>query len=149
MQSGAALLCRVRARRCALSLGHVREILRPLPVEPLPGLPAAVLGAAVVRGETMPVVDAGLLLGEADALAPGRFVVLSLGARHGVLAVDEVVGVDRSRLPALDSLPPLLRDADPQVVAALGARDASLLVVLDAARLVPGEVWDAIARGAA
>ena len=42
---------------CALPLGAVIETLRPLPLRPLAGAPAGVLGVAVVRGSPVPVID--------------------------------------------------------------------------------------------
>jgi purine-binding chemotaxis protein CheW len=61
------LLCRVRERLCALPLAHVVETMRPLPIEPLGGMPGFVQGIAIIRGAPVPVVDAGALLGSAGA----------------------------------------------------------------------------------
>ena len=41
----------------ALDIDRVREILRPLPLVPLPHAPPAVLGVADYRGEVVPVLD--------------------------------------------------------------------------------------------
>jgi len=39
------------------------------------------------------------------------------------------------------ALPPLLRDVTSDLIASFGTRDAQLLLVLRAARIVPDEVW--------
>jgi purine-binding chemotaxis protein CheW len=145
------LLCRIGSRIGALALKDVWETMRPLPIVPLKGAPPFVLGLAIVRGFPTPVVDAGLLLG-ASALpsvpivsaSPARFVSLKLGERTAVLAVDAVLDVRSLPADTLSEMPPLLRGGDAKRVSAIGALDAKLLLVLEAARLVPDSVWSAI-----
>lgn len=105
--------------------------MRRLPVEPLPGMPAFVLGIAVIRGEPTPVIDTGVLVGS-PGLAMKRFVTLRVGQRRVALAVDEVLEV--RALPISRELPPLVATAD--LVTALVTLDRELVVVLDAARVL-------------
>jgi purine-binding chemotaxis protein CheW len=139
-----ALFCRVRDRLCALPLAHVVETMRPLGVEPLAAMPSFVRGLARIRGVAVPVVDAGALLGAKAAACATRFVTLRAGERTVALAVEEVLGVRTLAGASLVELPPLVRDANDELVAAVGTLDAELLVVLRAARLVPAELWDAL-----
>jgi purine-binding chemotaxis protein CheW len=136
-----SLLFRVRARLCALPLAHVVEIMRPLPVEAIAEAPAGVLGVAVIRGEPVAVIDVAELLGNsAGAPAPepfARLVTVRVRERTIALVVDRVVDVRSLPTESSRELPPLLRDADEDVVGALGTLDAELLFVLRAARLVP------------
>jgi len=138
----ASLLCRVRDLLCALPLAHVGETMRPLEVERLAGAPAFVSGVAVVRGRPTPVVDAALLIcGEPSN--PARYVTLCPGDRPVMLAVDEVMGL--VSLPGgLEPLPSLMRTERVAAVAATGALDGALLVVLDGGRVVPAEAWAAL-----
>jgi chemotaxis signal transduction protein len=46
-------------------------------------------------------------------------------------------------------LPPILRDVAADLIEAIGTRDAQLLVVLRAARIVPDEVWTTLAAAEA
>jgi purine-binding chemotaxis protein CheW len=133
----------VRTRLCALPLERVIETLRPLPIEPLSGAPPFVCGVSIVRGEPLPVVDAGLLLGGGQARAT-RLVTLRLGARAVALAVDSVIGVRAFERSALRELPPLLREAAADTVAALGSLDRELLLLLESGRLVPEAVFAAV-----
>jgi purine-binding chemotaxis protein CheW len=94
----------------------------------------------------VPVVDAASLVGRAAA-RPARFISLKAGPRRVALAVDSVVGVRPIPPAALDSLPPLLGDANLHVIAAIGTLDADLLVVLRSSRLVPDEVWTRLDHG--
>jgi purine-binding chemotaxis protein CheW len=135
-----ALVCRVRSTLCALPLSSVIETLRPLPIEPLGGAPPFVCGVSIIRGEPMPVVDGGLLIGVGQARAT-RLVTLRVGARSVALAVDAVLGVRSFEAAGLRGLPPLLREAASTTVAALGSLDQELLVVLESGRLVPEQVF--------
>jgi purine-binding chemotaxis protein CheW len=123
---------------CALPLVHTAEIMRPLPIQALESAPHGVLGAAVVRGEPIPVVSAAALLDAEGESVAGRFVALRVGERRVALAVDAVIGVRTISTEVLGTVPPLLARSG-RAVASLGTLDASLLVVLDAARLIPDE----------
>jgi purine-binding chemotaxis protein CheW len=149
------LLCRIGARIGALALEDVRETMRPLPIEPLMGTPPFVLGLAIIRGFPTPVVDAASLIGPSTSSSPilspspARFVSLKLGERTAALAVDAVLDVCSLPSETLSNIPPLLLGGDAQLVSVIGALDSKLLLVLEAARLVPDSVWTAIkAQGA-
>ncbi len=150
-ESDRFLLCCIGSRIGALALRDVRETMRPLPVEPLMGAPPFVLGLATIRGFPTPVVDVGRLLGPSESsFAPAhppsaaRFVSLRLGERTAALAVDAVLDVRSVSSQILASTPPLLREASASVVSVVGALDTRLLIVLEAARLVPDSVWSAM-----
>jgi purine-binding chemotaxis protein CheW len=131
------LWVRVGGSVCALPLESVGETMRPLPVEALAGTETFVRGLAIVRGEPTPVIDARALLDAPATRAAERFVTLRVGARRAVLAVDAVIGVRAVDEAALGRLPPLTGALARERVSAVGALDGALLLVLDAARLVP------------
>jgi purine-binding chemotaxis protein CheW len=145
------LLCRIGSRIGALALKDVRETMRPLPIEPLTGMPPFVLGVAIVRGLPAPVVDAGGLLNACASpsrpmisSSSARFVSLKLGERTVALAVDAVLDIRSLAAGILADIPPLLRVAGAEQMAVIGALDTQLLFVLEAARLIPESVWSAI-----
>jgi purine-binding chemotaxis protein CheW len=139
-----SLLCRVRAEvLCALPVCAVKEIMRPLTPEPLAGAPEIVLGVAVIRGKTTPVVDAAVLLGGVPS-APSRYVLLDAGGRQVALAVDMVVGIEDAADPVVDPLPPLFDESRLESIAAVSTLRDELLIVLRSARLVPEHVWTAL-----
>jgi len=145
----AMLVTRVGGVTCAFAIEDVVETMRPLPIEPLgrPGDAALALvdGAAMIRGAAVPVVDARKLLGTAIAAAPAtRFVVIRTMERRVALVVDAVIDVRMIDRQTLSRLPPLLGTANRDRVSAIGSRDEGLLVVLEAARLVPEATWRAI-----
>jgi purine-binding chemotaxis protein CheW len=142
--SGACLLCRIGSRVCALPLRHVSETMRPLPIEPLAGMPPFVRGLSIIRGAPTPVVDGTRLVGGTDQEQTSRFVTVKVGERRVALAVDAVIGVRTLPAHSLEALPPLLREGSQDFVSAIGTLDSDLLLMLRSARLVPESVWAAI-----
>jgi purine-binding chemotaxis protein CheW len=145
------LLCQVGSRLIALALGDVRETMRPLPIEPLDGMPPFILGLAVIRGVPVPIIDACRLLSPSSSVYPAtsaRFVTLRLGERTAALAVDAVVEVRLLDRATLMGIPPLLQERQAEL-AAIAALDTELVLVLQAARLVPDQIWSAIGRSGA
>ena len=141
-----ALICRVRDRLCALPLSHVVETMRPLPIETLASMPAFVRGLARARGNPLPVVDLGAMLGASAPARATRFVMVRVEERRALLAVEEVLGVRELDPAEAKDLPPLLGAGTETVVESVGVLDAALLVVLRGARLVPPSALDAPTR---
>lgn len=120
--------------------------MRPLEIDPFPGAPRFVLGVSVIRGLTVPVVDAGALLDESSPTRTRRLVLLRAGARRVALAVEAVLDVRRLPKTTTAELPPLLASSRADVVDALGTLDHELFVLLRSAQLVPDAVWTALDR---
>lgn len=134
------LLCRVGLHLCALPLEHVVETMRPLPVDIVGGTPQFVSGLSIIRGVPVPVVDTGSLLGVGES-RPARFVTVKAGSRLVVLTVDAVLGVRVIPVESLQDLPPLLSNAPAELIAAIGAIDSELVLVLRTACVVPESIW--------
>jgi purine-binding chemotaxis protein CheW len=134
----------VHTHVCALPLMQVIETMRPLPVEPIVGVPSFVRGVSIVRGVPTPVVDLGALLGMPGGVA-GRFVTLRVGERQVALSVQAVLGVHNLDSSKIQKLPPLFQEASNDVIEAMGTLDTRLLVVLRQGWALPDEVWKALA----
>ena len=92
-QEAAVLVFRVADCSFALEASRVAEVVRRPPVTRVPYAPQSLTGVASLRGEVIPVVALGRLLGlEGAAPESGRLIVLE-GAQPLGLAVDEVVGL--------------------------------------------------------
>ena len=145
-ETSPVLVVMVGALSCALPLHHVAETLRPLPTKPVAGTPSFVRGVSVIRGTPTPVVDLKALLENGEnSPSYGRFVTLKLDDRRVAIGVDSVVGLRNLDSAQLGDLPPLLRDVSADLIESFSARDAVLLLVLHAARIVPDEVWSSLA----
>ncbi len=149
-QARPALIVRAGTRTAAIPLQYVAETMRPLTIEPVAGTPSFVLGLSMIRGAPMPVVDLRALL-EGNHLAGtlGRFVTVKVAERYVAVGVDAVVGLRTLEVALLADLPALLKDAESDLIEAIGTCDAQLLVVLRASRLVPDAVWIALAASGA
>lgn len=86
---------RVADRDCAVDVLRISEVLRPVPVTPLPSAPAFVEGIIELRGRFLPVIDLRKRFGAAGERPPGKYVVAPMGATSVALVVDEVMGVER------------------------------------------------------
>ncbi len=139
-----ALIVGLQGRICAVPLKHVIETMRPLPVEPLSGVPSFVRGVSIIRGIPTPVVDLGAVLGTPNELAE-RFVTLRVGDKQVALSVSAVLGVRvLDTIMTVQELPPLLQDAASDIVAMIGTLDEQFLMVLQAGWELPDVVWQAL-----
>lgn len=143
--SSQTLICNVGSKLCSLPLAGVVETFRPLPVETVSGAPGFVLGLSIVRGKPVPVVDLSRLLNGHPG-TPVRFVVVRAGERRVALAVDGVVGIRPIATEQQEVMPPLLRDADSDIVSAIGMLDDALFLMLQASRIVPDDFFDETAQ---
>jgi purine-binding chemotaxis protein CheW len=84
---------RVAAERYAVPVENVLEVAAMGAVTVLPGAPAEVLGLRSLRGQIIPVIDLGLLLGNPGPALPAHLVVAEAGARTAGFAIDEVTDV--------------------------------------------------------
>jgi purine-binding chemotaxis protein CheW len=142
------LVCRAGTLLCAIPLEHVIEILRVLPIEAISGAPSFVRGLCIIRGTAVPVVDTGLLVGDQPTKSE-RLVAIRTGSRTIALTADSVLGVWAIGTGTSRELPPLLRDAAREAIAAIGTLDTELLFFLRAARIVPQELLDRLAADGA
>jgi purine-binding chemotaxis protein CheW len=137
----ASLIVRASSRAFAIPIPYVVETMRPLPIDPIAGVPTFLLGLSVIRGAPVPVVDLGAVAGLGRGGTVSRFVTLRLGERRVALAVGAVVGMRDLVGVGVGEMPPLLREASADVIEAIGVLDAQLLLVLRASRLLPEEIW--------
>ena len=150
LETSPVFVVMVGARACAFPLHHVAETMRPLPIKPVAGTPSFVCGVSLIRGTPTPVVDLKALLENCEnSPSYGRFVSLKLDDRRVAIGVDSVVGLRHLDSAQLGELPPLLRDVAADLIESFGTRDAQLLLVLRAARIVPDEVWTTLAAAEA
>lgn len=130
------LICRTGGIACALPIENVIEIMRLLPIERIAGAPDYILGLSVIRGAPVPVADLGAIIGGGKT-RPTRLIAARAATGKIALAAQAVTGVATISLDACRELPPLLRDAASDTIAAIGAADSGLIMFLQTARLLP------------
>jgi purine-binding chemotaxis protein CheW len=139
------LLCHATSMLCALPAEQVLEVMRVLPLEPFAAAPRYVLGLSIIRGVPVPVVDIGLIVGNVATKA-ARLVTIKTAGRTVALTMQGVIGITEIGAAAFDQLPPLLQDAAADTIAGIGVRDSGLLIFLRAGRIVPEQMFDALAE---
>jgi purine-binding chemotaxis protein CheW len=84
----------IGAELFAIDIMRIREIVRPLPVTPVPKAPFGMEGLINLRGEVLPLIDLRArfdLEPRAQLELPrGRFLITRIGPRQLGLAVDDV-----------------------------------------------------------
>ncbi len=94
----------------AAPIAQVKEVVRVLPVTPLPSGPPFLEGIVELRGAVLPVMDLRKRLGQAvgPPTDAERFLIASLGGTIFALVADEVIDV--LRIPVEQIRPAPLRD---------------------------------------
>jgi purine-binding chemotaxis protein CheW len=139
-----ALIVGLKGCVCAVPLTHVIETMRPLPVEPISGVPSFVRGISIIRGIPTPVIDLGAVVGTPSEGAE-RFVTLRVGERQVALSLDVVLGVrDLDGGVMIVELPPLLQRTSEDILETIGTLDQQVLLVLRECWELPDEVWQAL-----
>ena len=89
------VILRLDEQRYALPLALVERIVRAVEVTPLPKSPDIVVGAIVVAGSVLPVLDIRRRFGlpEREISPADQFLIAHTDHRTVVLVVDEVQGV--------------------------------------------------------
>jgi len=123
----------VADRLCGLDVTRVQEVLRPLPVTPLPLAPPAVRGLLNLRGRIVPAVDLRAVLGlpPAPASAHGGHLIVFDGESPVSLVVDAIGDVRRADGAALVPVPHTLAGPARDLVAGAVPLPDGLLLALD------------------
>ena len=134
----------------AADIARVREIVRPMPMMPLPKLPPSVVGVVDHRGEVVPIIDLRSRFGipEESRSPVQRWVIVRKGERLTGLIVDAVTEVFGGNEPQHRELPDFGSGDVERSISTVYSHRGRLVFVLDIDALVaPGEQINvAIAR---
>jgi purine-binding chemotaxis protein CheW len=121
----------------ALNIQHVREIIRPLPMQNLPHASEVIIGVIDHRGDVVPVVDLRIRFGtlRRTDLGRTRWVIVHRQGHLFGLVVDRVTEVfDSSELDARP-VPDLGHGGDRRAITAAYSRSGQLVFTLDIERI--------------
>lgn len=127
------------SHRYALPLENVESALQMVALTPLPETPPWVAGAVNIHGRVISVLDLREHMGgKAKKPTPDDYLLVVRGIERSIaLIVDEVTEV--MEIPASQVEPPSGPLARSRPLAAVIQRNKDLIMVLNAARLVPSE----------
>lgn len=80
-------------RPVSLPREAVQELVQAVAWTPVPRAPEGFLGVGLLRGAALPLLSLAVLLGRHDGANPGGFVMVAVGGRNALLAVDRIVGL--------------------------------------------------------
>lgn len=120
----------------AIPIEDAREIIRSVPVTPVPGAPAGVKGLVNVRGEIAAVLDLGVRFGLPSRGAPAsrHLVITAQGKNLFALLVDEVAEVLRISRDEIRPPPEFAAVVEPGVVTGVVTRGGRLIILLELAK---------------
>jgi purine-binding chemotaxis protein CheW len=99
------LVCRLGGERYAVETRHLRAVQWATGITPVPCTPSFVVGIVSVRGEIVTLLDLCAMIGlgtwSGDIADTCAVVLLGLPGLRAGLVVDEVLGVERVKLEAL------------------------------------------------
>lgn len=122
----------------AVAVEDVQEVIRAQTMTPVPGAPASVRGLINLRGQIVTAVDLRTRLGLTPR-PPGETAMNVIVRSHGdavSLLVDEIGDVVEAADPDLHPVPTNLPAGLAQVLLGVRPDDPSILLVLDAQRVV-------------
>jgi purine-binding chemotaxis protein CheW len=103
------LACRMGSERYAVETRHLRAVQWASSVTPVPCTPAFVLGILSVRGEMVTLLDLATMIslrGAPPSVSEAvPVLLLGLPGMRAGLVVEEVLGVERMKLDALQPAP--------------------------------------------
>ena len=139
------LIVNAAGRLCGVPIGSVLEILRPVAIQELAGLPAYLCGLAVIRGQPTAVVDVSTVLTGLSDGRIGRYLSMRSEGRPFALRVEAVLGIREVDRRAFRDLPELIEPAR-DLVAGVLALGTELLTVLRSSPGFSTQVWAGIDR---
>lgn len=123
----------------ALDITLIREIIRPLPLVPVPRAPAFIDGVITLRKAVIPVVDLRrrFALPPAGEDLPGRRVVIcALSGRIVGLQVDDVSEICSCSWEDVRPIPYYLTGAATDLFAGVCRQEQKMMLLLDLQRLL-------------
>ncbi len=133
----------------ALSIGDVREIIRPPDVSRIPHSPPFVDGVVSLRNRVVPIVNlrTRFAIGGSAADDDSRVVIANVGTTVVGMQVDAVSEVLSLPGPAVEELPRFAGDGDGEQLRGVAKLDNGqrLIMLLDASRILPIADMDSLA----
>jgi purine-binding chemotaxis protein CheW len=89
----AYIVVEVDSKLVPLARHSVEELLGTVAWTPVPRAPGGFLGVGLLRGLALPVLSLAMLLGLRGSVPPGGFLMIDVGGRRVLVAVDRIVGL--------------------------------------------------------
>lgn len=131
----------------AALITKVYEILRTVPITPMPRAPVYVEGVINLRGRIIPIVDLRKRFAEIEPVdgRRTRFLIIDVQNRHWGLIVDSVTEVIRLRQGEIEPPLPVAGAIRTEFIEGIGKRDGKLIVIVDVEKIIKAEEGHSLA----
>jgi len=142
----------------AVDIMRISQIIRPMPIRPVPQAPAFIDGVIELRGVVIPIMDLRRRLGiePAPDERATKYIIVRLERKLVGLIVDCVVGVHRVSQDAIRPTPGWIAGPEAAVFSGVCRRGEGLVLLVELDRLIssdetldlgelqhpPSQVWD-------
>lgn len=143
------LVCfELRGQELALPIDDVRETLPVLPITRVVLTPPALAGVFSLRGDIVPAIDLGVLLGfpRTEIGDDSRIVVLDEDVSTAGIVVDRLRDLRTLENTALEPAPPSLAAEVSELLLGIAATPTGTVRVLDAKAIIAAEPLRALAK---
>jgi purine-binding chemotaxis protein CheW len=143
------LVCfELRGQELALPIDDVRETLPIQPITRVVLTPPALAGVFSLRGDIVPAIDLGVLLGfpRTEVGDDSRIVVLDQGTTAAAVIVDRLRDLRTLESDALEPPPPSLATEISELLLGIAATPTGTVRVLDAKAIIAAEPLRALAK---
>lgn len=136
--TGTYLTFQVGHEEYGIEIFKVREIIGMMPITPVPGSPAEMIGVINLRGKVIPVVSIRTRFGMPAVEAHPHNVIIVVENRQGEigLTVDRVAEVARFTDAEIEAPPAYGLAIDTTCVAAIGKSQGRIRILLDIAKVL-------------
>ena len=122
----------------AVDISNIREIIRPRPITPVPGVEEVILGVVSVRGNIMPVVDVALKIGMRDKPYTQqhwdrgtRFVIFAFNRTLVAMVVEDVRGVLSAYESEIEPTPTATKKSAEEYIKGIIRKDNDIFSVIN------------------
>lgn len=138
--TGKFLTFQVGDEEYGIAIQAVREIIAALPITPVPGSPADMLGVINLRGKVIPVISMRARFGLPPGEPHPHNVIIVVDGQHGPVGLfaDRVREVATFQEGDTEPPPAYGLSIDTTLVAALGKSQGRIRILLDIQRVLAG-----------
>lgn len=133
----------------AIPIEHIREIIKPPPITPVPRVPPVILGVLSLRGTVVPILDLRRRLNLPDGPRERRNRVLIVRIEEEPIGflVDEVRHVIRFRPDQIEPPPAVFGRGESEHLLGVGRHEGEMYTLLQIGSLVSPEILGAVRPG--
>ncbi len=120
-----------------VSISYIQEIIKIMPVTPIPDMPDYMKGLIELRGEVIPVTDLRIKLGlnETDCTDQTCIIIIKIKSTVIGMIVDSVKGVLNIRVGDIEDAPEFGAGINPEYILGMAMNNGKIKILIDIYRI--------------